>query len=327
MRLVRNICFMLLHILVCVSCNQVPAFNISATLSSPIPNGGLSCATACEFNGKGYIFGGRTQNGNYTNDLWEYNPQTNSWKLISHLPGKARVNAIMVSDGEALYIGLGFSKGSVYVDSCYLQDFWRFTPDDGQWEQLQSYPSTNTIRGVPYVSDQSIYIACGTGWSHTNELTRYDITTNQWTIVNAHQSRIDARFGAAGATCGGHHFFGTGLNGKNTCQWYEVDLANDEWHIRSEIPGKGRTLCAYCATNEYVYLFGGRYFAGEHTGGEVFNDHMRYNVLKDCWEYCSTMPCGRAENMIAFTIDGKVYYGLGENEKGQLINTLYQIEE
>jgi hypothetical protein len=39
------------------------------------------------------------------------------------------------------------------------------------------------------------------------------------------------------------------------------------------------------------------------------------------------MPCGRAENMIAFTIDGKVYYGLGENEKGQLINTLYQIEE
>ena len=54
---------------------------------------------------------------------------------------------------------------------------------------------------------------------------------------------------------------------------------------------------------------------------------MRYNVLKDCWEYCSTMPCGRAENMIAFTINGKVYYGLGENEKGQLINTLYQIEE
>jgi hypothetical protein len=31
--------------------------------------------------------------------------------------------------------------------------------------------------------------------------------------------------------------------------------------------------------------------------------------------------------MIAFTINGKVYYGLGENENGQLINKLYRIEE
>ena len=327
MRLVRNICCFLLYITLCVSCQQVPTLDISATLCPSIPNGGLACATACELNGKGYVFGGRTQDGNYTNDLWEYNPKIDSWKLISTLPSKARINAMMVSDGEAIYIGMGFSKGRVYVDSCYLQDFWRFTPESGQWDRLASYPSTNTIRGVPYVQNQHIYVACGTGWSHTNELTRYDITTNQWTIIHPSESRIDARFGGSGVICNERCFFGLGLNRKNTCQWYEIDLPNDKWYRRSEIPGKGRTLCAYCATEEYIYIFGGRHFAGEHTGGEVFGDHMRYNVTNDCWEYCSTMPCGRAENMIAFTINGIVYYGLGENEHGEIINTLYRIEE
>ena len=326
MKLIRYIYFLLLHIL-CVSCHYTPTSHVSVHPCSPMPNSGLACATACELNGKGYIFGGRTQNGNYTNDLWEYNPQTDDWTQISTFPGKERINAIMVSDGESIYVGLGFSKGRVYVDSCYLQDFWRFTPEDGQWEKLAPYPSTNTIRGVPYVLNQHIYIACGTGWSHTNELTCYDIITNKWSIINPHESRIDARFGGAGGVCKGRCFFGTGLNRKNTCQWYEIDLPNDEWFVRSSIPGKGRTLCAYCATDEYIYLFGGRYFAGEHTGGEVFGDYMRYHILNDYWEFCGAMPSGLAENMIAFTINGKAYYGLGENENGQLINTLYRIEE
>jgi hypothetical protein len=39
------------------------------------------------------------------------------------------------------------------------------------------------------------------------------------------------------------------------------------------------------------------------------------------------MPCGKGENMIAFTIDNTIYFGLGEDEKGNLYNSLYSIEK
>ena len=63
------------------------------------------------------------------------------------------------------------------------------------------------------------------------------------------------------------------------------------------------------------------------TGGEIFDTYLRYSPEKDRWEWCGTMPCGRAENQIAFTIDGTVYFGLGEDETGIAIDKLYRIEE
>ena len=63
------------------------------------------------------------------------------------------------------------------------------------------------------------------------------------------------------------------------------------------------------------------------TGGEIFDSYLRYAPEKDRWEWCGTMPCGRAENLIAFTLNGIPYFGLGEDEKGHVLNTLYRIDE
>ena len=106
-----------------------------------------------------------------------------------------------------------------------------------------------------------------------------------------------------------------------------MQMPANSWTERSRIPGKGRELCAYCATERYIYLFGGRYFAGEHTGGEVFDEYLRYSADEDRWERCGTMPCGRGENMIAFRIGEKVYFGLGEDAEGRVIEDLYCLEE
>ena len=76
-----------------------------------------------------------------------------------------------------------------------------------------------------------------------------------------------------------------------------------------------------------MYVFGGRYFAGEMTGGEVFGYIWRYDPTDDEWSRGGAMPCGKAENQIAFAIGNKVYFGLGEDEEGRTINKLYCIEE
>lgn len=311
----------------CFGCStNVPEADLRVTecATIPVPR---ACAAACHLNGKGYIFGGRTQDGKYLNDLWQYDPQTDTWTSINTFPGKARVHAIMIADGDALYMGLGFSGERVYVDSCYLKDIWRYTPADGQWEALTPCPFRNTVHGVPYIVNRKLYLVYSTGWSYSNDVISYDLVSRQWDSIPDNGHRAESCFAGAGGQCAGRCFFGTGLRKENLKQWYEMDLTADHWTRRTGIPGKGRELCAYCATEAYIYLFGGRYFAGERTGGEVFSEYMRYNVEKDQWERCGEMPFGRGENMISFSVGKKVYFGLGEDETGNMINKLYCIEE
>ena len=316
-----------LAMLVLTSCSDnTPsiALQIKPCAVMPVPR---ASSAACTLDGKGYVFSGRDAEGIYLNDLWQYDPKTDVWKQLSSCPGKARVKAVMTAYDGALYIGLGFSGEKVYVDSCYLHDLWRYTPADDQWTRLNDCPYANTIGGVSCVSGSRMYVLYSTGWSQSKDIIYYDFATNQWGNIPDTGKRPGACFGATGAPFSGRFFFSTGLTWENTKQWYEVDIPKDQWIARASYPGKGRELCACCATTEHIYLFGGRFFAGEHTGGEVFGEILRYDVDADRWERCGNIPSGRSENMIAFCIDNIVYFGLGEDERGTLHNTLYRIEK
>lgn len=306
--------------------DNTPTVNLQIKSCAVMPSPRASAAS-CALDGKGYVFSGRDAKGTYLNDLWQYDPSTDTWKQLSPCPGKARVKAVIAAYEGALYLGLGFSGEKVYVDSCYLRDLWRYTPADDQWTRLKDSPFPNTVSGVPCISDGRMYVLYSTGWSQSKDIIYYDIEKNQWYDIPDTGKRPGACFGATGAPFSGRFFFGTGLTWENTKQWYEVDIPKDQWIARTSCPGKGRELCASCATTDYIYLFGGRYFAGEYTGGEVFSEILRYCVDTEQWEHCGTMPCGRSENMIAFCIDNIVYFGLGEDEKGTLHNTLYRIEK
>ena len=308
----------------CTDNTPTVAVRVKECAAMPVPR---ASAAACALDGKGYVFAGRDANGIYLNDLWQYDPGTDSWTQLSAFPGKARVKAVMAAYDGALYMGLGFSGEKVYVDSCYLRDIWRYTPADDQWTRLADCPSANTVSGVPCMVDERMYVLYSTGWSQSKDIIYFDIANNRWGNIPDTGKRPGACFGATGVPFAGRFFFSTGLTWENTKQWYEVDIANDRWTPLAAYPGKGRELCAGCATDNYIYLFGGRYFAGEHTGGEVFSEFMRYNADSDQWEHCGAMPCGKGENMIAFSINHIAYFGLGEDEKGTLHNTLYRIEE
>ncbi len=322
----RYIVFLIAAILL-AGCQREPEVQLNVRECAPLPAGDRASASVCVLNGKAYVFAGRDKNGKYLNDLWQYDPKTDTWTDLGTTPMKPRVKCVCAVYEGALYIGLGFGKGGVYANDSYLRDWWQWDAGTNTWTQLADYESQRTISPVSYICGERIYTIYGTDGCFSRDITYYDVPTDSWHTEPEDWHRAKSVFGGVGTIVQGRCFFGLGNNTFNLNQWFEVLLPTDKWTQRSSLPGKGRALSACCATAEYIYIFGGRYFAGELTGGEVFADYHRYDPCKDRWERCGTMPCGRAENMIAFSIDGKVYFGLGEDEHGKALNTLYCLEE
>lgn len=327
MRGYRYIVFLIAAILL-AGCQREPEVSLSVRECTPLPAGGRASACACVLDGKAYVFAGRDKkSGGYKNDLWEYNPETDAWSNLGAAPMKPRVNATMAAYDGKIYAGLGYSDTHAYRDSAYQQDWWEYTVETGTWKRLSDFPSANTVDAHSYVVNGKIYVLYGFGYGFTRDIWIYNPSENSWSARADNLDRAKRCAGGCGAMKDGILYFGTGYYTMNLTGWKSADLDTDSWRESASIPGKGREFSACAASEQYIYLFGGRHFAGDMTGGEVFNTYMRYSPDKNRWEWCGTMPCGRAENLIAFSIDGKVYFGLGENGKGEIIDHLYCIEE
>jgi N-acetylneuraminic acid mutarotase len=305
----------------------MPEVEIPTRSCAVFPAGGRASACACALNGKGYVLGGRNSKGVYHNDLWQYDPMTDTWTSLGNIPGDARVNATMIAYQGCLYMGLGFRQGTIYVQEDHLRDWWRFNPATNQWDSLAPYPDVTTIAAVPFIAGNRIYVLYGATDTPSRQINWYDPVTNSWHQLEDDHYRALTVFKPVGAQIQDQYYFGLGYNQTNMTQWYRVNLVENQWTKCSSLPGKGRTFSACCATNDYIYVFGGRHFAGDLTGGEVFADMLRFDPTHDQWTRGGVMPCGSAENQIAFAINGKAYFGLGENADGQCMNQLYCIEE
>lgn len=282
-----------------------------------------ACAVACALNDDFYIFGGRDTQ--YSSDLWCFHGLDSSWTKIE-TPLQPRVNAALVTDGQHLFIGLGFNGGEIYNNDSYPNDWWCYEPTNSVWTQLSSYPSHATNRPIAGYYHDTIYLAFGSDGNISDTIYAYDIASDSWSRV-AHHRAPEARMAVAGTFKDARFYTGLGFRTSCYSEWYSASVTDWIFSEHSAVPSKGRILSACTATSEYIYIFGGRYFHGEYTGGEVFKDFFRFDTQALTWTRCGNMPCGAAENQIAFTYRSKACFGLGEHDNGQLISTIYCIEE
>ncbi len=309
------------------SCSYILSADVAVTECEAMPEG-RAAATAFVCNGEGYVFGGRTQDGTYLNTICKYNPKDDSWTNLGATPLKARVNAVACVIRDTVYIGLGYWQGHVYVDSCYLQDFWQYVPKTNEWKRLTDYPNHETDGCICFCDSQHVYTGFGYDGNHTRKMFTYSLKDSTWVQQSISKLSIPtAVFAPVGAQAGDRYFMGTGFTTESSNQWYEYIPTQSRFVRLTVLPEKGRDSAAAAGNSTHVYLFGGQRFGGTMTTLEYYDDVLRYSTATGTWEYCVKLPYGGVIEPYAFTIGEKVYVGGGETRDGRVMSNLYRYEE
>lgn len=139
---------------------------------SPTPAPALkrTGAAMAAYNGKLYMFGGiemtpGTNSSEEKNDLYEYDPSTNTWKQITgiNLPPKRQHHTMTVL-GDAIYMlgGSTLDRDSDKYNTTEYQDVWKLTFDPTpKWEEIQRPIGFGSYDANAQAVGNSMYVFSG----------------------------------------------------------------------------------------------------------------------------------------------------------------------
>lgn len=168
------------------------------------PGNARSGSVSFVINNKAYV--GLGSSGTFYQDLYEYNPITQSWRKMTNFPGVGRSDACaFVLNGKA-YVGTG------YDGSHYLNDFYEFNPTTNQWIQIDNLPGVERDDAVAFAFEKRGYV--GTGWNNIvgvlSDMYEFNAQTGSWR--EAPKFSNTGRLAAVAFTYNGKAYVGTGNN-------------------------------------------------------------------------------------------------------------------
>lgn len=254
----------------------------SWTEMASYPGGERTGTRSVSLNGLGYVMGGEHPGGcfaqqtkgmvcggTFYNDLWRYNPDSNTWTIDTAFPGAGRNFAVALSDPDdsTIYYGTGNAD-----DSAYFSDWWAFYAPTHTWTKMANFPGGQRDNAVGFFANGNIYV--GTGDSHnaidaTNDFWQYTPSTNTWVrIADVPGMPIQS---ASTFSIGNYGYVCLGLNDSAyTSGGWRYNTANNEWRPITNYSGgmTGNGVAFTIDSNGYV-------------GTGSFND----STYSQYWEY------------------------------------------
>jgi hypothetical protein len=214
-------------------------------------------------NGKGYIVGGY-DGTNYLNDVWQYDPASNSWSSVANVPpiSAARIGAIGFSIGNNGYFGTGTDSAGTCYNDMYQFDGtnWTIAPSLAAKRKGASvfvYNNTafvvggvNTGEGNLYPDDLSAYNpATGSNW-----IQKRPIATLTDSSYSADYAFNINRSSAAVFLINDTAYLATGnYNGILNTTWC-YDIGQDIWFQKTSFEGTARENAIGFNVNNHGYI-------------------------------------------------------------------------
>ena len=240
--------------------------------SNAITTGRFS--SACEMNGKIYVFGGISFDKKLLSTVLEYDPATDTWAKKADMPTPRYAFSTSAVDGKIYAIGgIGGNITNSINDVKILSAVEEYDPAADIWTKKADAPmarvmfSTSVINGKIYaiggmdsllslkaLEDHDLHnVATGTFVKGIVE--EYDPKADKW----ARKADMPTpRFVFSTSALNGKIYAFGGVNETSdflsTVEKY--DPAKDEWAKKGDMPSSRASLST-CAVNENIYVFGG----------------------------------------------------------------------
>jgi len=207
---------------------------------------------ACGFSSAthGYIFGGYNA-GNFFNDLWQYDPISNTWLEKTPLPDVGRSASAYFVIGDTAY----FVCGKTATDYA-INEVWAYNMTNDTWQQKNNFPFGNRWRSCGIASPTKGYLIFGKDetFVYPTALYEFDPLTNSWIQIS--------NFPGIGRTHSKAVFYGgnivllSGYDSLNISynDMWRYDLADNLWFQLNAIPAVERRA-GMCFTNSVALYY------------------------------------------------------------------------
>jgi hypothetical protein len=244
--------------------NSLYEFNtvtLTWTKKKDFPGSYRYYGTSFTFNGKVYYGFGEgyypapscCNNGQYFNDLWQYDPATDSWTLLQNAPFEPRSRMIQFVIGKTAYLGFGWVSLPIVKS---FGDLWSYDIETSTWKQINVPVSINSnfVSSATSFSVNSngyiVGLSSGSNITSWRSLWEFDPVIPSWTRKADFPDDI---YGENATTIGNHGLI-TNSRGNKI---YEYDPIKNRWIKRQSMSGTTAPIQFSHYVNGMVYYAAG----------------------------------------------------------------------
>lgn len=285
-------------------------------------------AVSFAIGSKAYIGTGVYQNDMYLEDVWEYDTETGAWTQKANYPeGKVRGLTAFSVNGKG-YVGLGYRRNGT-TEGEKMDSFYEYDPLSNIWTRKHDYPGgwngfysrdAFSMNGKGYFVTEMYPMDVPTTPHRGVNIYKYDPNLDSWTKVssldwNNYNSFSQYSYISADAVDGNIYCYLRFYNGQavfsNDRQaFYQYDTEFGTWIEKSCPFPITYTKMESFVMGDNLYMFSGNLYAGVHN-----NTVYKYYPETNTWtENEVSEPKIFRYHPVNLVINGKLYYGGGDNE-------------
>jgi N-acetylneuraminic acid mutarotase len=281
------------------------------------PNSGRWGAQCFSLNNKIYVGGGYIGNSVSLSDLWEYDPQADTWTRRRNIPGAVnRTGGIAFSANGKGYVGLGSSSYNTF-QATFLSDLWQYDPGTDSWTKMASLPDSARHHATCFTVGDRAYVVGGTtGYPYliSNDVWEYNASSNTWTARTPYpavsiENAMAFTIGTDGYVVGGFvKQPGTSGYGRADSATYQYNTTNHSWTKKADYCNRRMGGVGFSLNNIGYVGFG---TAKIDSTTWYYEEFCKYDPVSNAWTTSTSYPNIARTYSIAAVANGKAYAGAG----------------
>lgn len=274
-------------------------------------------AAGLSLNGMGYLIGGNTAlPATYVNDVWEYNPTTDSWTQKGNFPHNVATPAYFTINN------IGYVVGGTQSSGVYVSDNEAYNAGSDSWSPKASFPENGVSEAFQFVIKGTAYVGTGArnGSGVSNTMYAYNPGNDAWTQMANYPGPQGINM--TGFALDSFGYAGIGQNGAGAFynDFYRYNPSNNSWLQIAPYPGKQRCAPTCFVLNGKAYVGG-----GVTTVSSIpynLGDFYEYDPATNIWAAVPGFPGTPRQYATPLVLNNVAYAVGGFNDDGGLFYNL-----